>query len=702
MQKPDQTLDASAPRCTYSPRANPDTEHQSQPGSRTEDPQREVPPLGTRVDDEDDAVTCEGCGQQGDLWRPFPCQHAYHGQCLMELGRAVATCPACVPQDQTVAARWGHEHPTGRPTEAGGPDVVCTVAWAATLGAMSAQARQEWMAHPEWGTPVGVVDATIRRHLQQLLDRLCVRFLVQTDNPAQRQLQVFRCLLAQPSLPRQCLESNLPDLDWGRAWQLLREPDPQGRESGTGWATALLGGGVPEGAAEPAQDRIMQTQDPAPDPTTEAAHLTGTQRQGRQFRHGVPAGYRGQQGDTDWTTHLPQLGQLDIYDVLLRPFRPIRHIPRRCVRMVGNIVRETTFLATSGDHHSRELGARLWILLPRMLLASTKADRQNTGGGTEYTHQGVHIRQEVERRLAKFLAGEWLDLLPTTAPLNTPSTEPPDDRTQATECIKNVQMGLLARGMACLNSAPLAPADHTALEATKLTLRAHTDRPPNPDLGIPFRPRILEVPEAMVADLIRRSKMGVSPGIVGWRNEHFKALATMPHVLTGLTRIVAVVAGGVTPHTLLDAVLLDKVTPLLKDLGASEDTGNPRPRKVRPIEGKDTLRKLNTRVAYEMEKKEITQALRPYQMAVGVPGGAEVMSKAAQAAADTFDLAIIKIDGTSAFNLQNRKVAFRAMYQVAPLTATAQGQFYQKTSEKYYPRRRPLSVCLCKHRLGTR
>ena len=58
------------------------------------------------------------------------------------------------------------------------------------------------------------------------------------------------------------------------------------------------------------------------------------------------------------------------------------------------------------------------------------------------------------------------------------------------------------------------------------------------------------------------------------------------------------------------------------------------------------------------------------------------MSKAAQAAADLYDLAIIKIDGTSAFNLQHRNVAFRAMQEVAPLTATALGQFYQRTSEK--------------------
>ena len=259
-----------------------------------------------------------------------------------------------------------------------------------------------------------------------------------------------------------------------------------------------------------------------------------------------------------------------------------------------------------------------------MLLASGKPDTSlpNDGAqGGRQVHQGVHIRREVERRLAKFMAGEWDQLLPLCVPHKTPSDEPPDPGMQAAECIRNVRMGLISRCMASLNSAPLAPADDVTFEATKQTLRAHATWPPDPDLGIRLQPRVLEVQEALVADLIRRSKLGVSPGIIGWRNGHLKTLAAMPHVLTGLTRLVAAVAGGSTPPTLLRAMLLDRVTPLLKDLGAPQGTENPRPRKVRPIEGKDTIRKLSTRVAYEMEKRDITQALRPYQMAVGVPGG---------------------------------------------------------------------------------
>ncbi len=648
----------------------------------TDHNQERAPAQSDRTGEAGEEDKCEGCGEPGNLWRRFPCRHAYHRHCLTELGPDHDSCPACHSGDGGPTNGWEDVSPTGQPSDPGGPDVVCTAAWAAALGAMSTQTRQAWLTHENWGVPVGVVEATIRRHLHTLLGDLCSRFHIREDQPAQRQLRLFRYLLGRAGLPRRCLEGNLSDLDWERAWQLLRDPSVQANRNNTDWATALLGTGTArEGRDEP-QDGAMASQRPAPDPRAESARLTASQRHGRQYRHGVPAGYRGQRQDTDWSSYVTQLSGLDLHAVLLRPFRPIRHIPRRCLPMIGNIVRETAFMATSGSEQNRELGARLWALLPRMLLASAKTDTSTSKGDSGPTHQGVQIRQEVERRLAKFLAGEWLDLLPPTRPLSTPSTDPPDGPAQAAECIKNVQMGLLARGMACLNSAPIAPADEVTFEATKNTLRAHAERPPDPDLGISLRPHVLEVQEAMVADLIRRSKMGVSPGIVGWRNEHFKALATMPHVLTGLTRMVAVVAGGYTPRSLLNVMLLDKVTPLLKDIGAPEGSENPRPRKVRPIEGKDTLRKLSTRVAYEMEKDDVAQALRPYQMAVGVPGGAEVMSKAAQAAADAFDLAIIKIDGTSAFNLQDRRVAFQAMHRVAPLTATALGQFYQKTSEK--------------------
>ena len=45
-------------------------------------------------------------------------------------------------------------------------------------------------------------------------------------------------------------------------------------------------------------------------------------------------------------------------------------------------------------------------------------------------------------------------------------------------------------------------------------------------------------------------------------------------------------------------------------------------------------------------------------------------------------ICLIKIDGTSAFNLQKRPVAFQAMYRAAPHTATALAQFYQYASLK--------------------
>ena len=107
--------------------------------------------------------------------------------------------------------------------------MVCTAAWAAILGVMSAHTRRAWLTHPDWGAPVGVVESVIRRHYQSLLDALCARFLIHTDHPTRRQQQLFLHLLGDPGLPRQVLESNLPGMDWEKS-----VADPPGpRDPGT-------------------------------------------------------------------------------------------------------------------------------------------------------------------------------------------------------------------------------------------------------------------------------------------------------------------------------------------------------------------------------------------------------------------------------------------------------------------------------------
>ena len=217
---------------------------------------------------------CVECGESGNLWRRFPCRHAYHHHCLAELSTDHDSCPMCHSGGGGPTNGWENAQPTGQPSDPGGSDVVCTAAWAAALGAMGTQTRQAWMTHESWGVPVGVVEATIRRHLQTLLNDLYSRFHIREDQPAQRQLRLFRHLLGQAGLPRRCLEDNLSELDWERAWQLLLDPPGQTNSSNADWATVLLSPATAgEGRNEP-QGGAMASQRPAPDPRAESARLT--------------------------------------------------------------------------------------------------------------------------------------------------------------------------------------------------------------------------------------------------------------------------------------------------------------------------------------------------------------------------------------------------------------------------------------------
>eukprot|EP00969_Alexandrium_andersonii_P200600 8862125-Alexandrium_andersonii.AAC.1 len=79
---------------------------------------------------------------------------------------------------------------------------------------------------------------------------------------------------------------------------------------------------------------------------------------------------------------------------------------------------------------------------------------------------------------------------------------------------------------------------------------------------------------------------------------------------------------------------------------------------------------------HEADKKTIGQAFRPRQFAVGVSSGAEALAKAAQTLADAKGFAVARLDGKSAFNLQDRAIALGRLDQAPPGLANALAQFY--------------------------
>ena len=112
----------------------------------------------------------------------------------------------------------------------------------------------------------------------------------------------------------------------------------------------------------------LDTQRPAQPRTAHTIH----------HRHGTPAGNKSR--PTVWRSKVHELHTLQYLEkVLLRPFRPIRFIPRRCIPAIASIVREICFMTTSADTTTMEQGAILWVLLPRMLLAAVVSDSAEPG-----------------------------------------------------------------------------------------------------------------------------------------------------------------------------------------------------------------------------------------------------------------------------------------------------------------------------------
>eukprot|EP00969_Alexandrium_andersonii_P325038 14362240-Alexandrium_andersonii.AAC.1 len=73
----------------------------------------------------------------------------------------------------------------------------------------------------------------------------------------------------------------------------------------------------------------------------------------------------------------------------------------------------------------------------------------------------------------------------------------------------------------------------------------------------------------------------------------------------------------------------------------------------------------------EADKRDISDAFRPRQFAVGVQSGAEALAKAAQALADAEGFAIARLDGKSAFNFQDRSTSLNRLGQASPAPANA-------------------------------
>ena len=191
------------------------------------------------------------------------------------------------------------------------------------------------------------------------------------------------------------------------------------------------------------------------------------------------------------------------------------------------------------------------------------------------------------------------------------------------------------------------------------------------------RRRYVPIEGPALATTVRGLKNGISPGLLGWRNEFLKLFLRNPHHQEALRALVHAIAEARAPPGLTEAITWAKVTPARKP-GHTEANV-----KVRPLESADSLRKLATSMVIQSEKAAIEVAFSEHQFAVGGAGGPEALAKVAQYASDAWGLAVIRLDGTSAFNAQNRATALGRLAEVAPCLANLMSSFYGRPSQRW-------------------
>ncbi len=89
---------------------------------------------------------------------------------------------------------------------------------------------------------------------------------------------------------------------------------------------------------------------------------------------------------------------------------------------------------------------------------------------------------------------------------------------------------------------------------------------------------------------------------------------------------------------------------------------------------------MSRKVESKSNKDNFQEDLAPEQHSIGLPAGAEILAKSAQAHAERTGFAVIKVDGTSAFNRQRRRRAFAAIHECRPELVRFAAQFYDGRS----------------------
>ena len=300
------------------------------------------------------------------------------------------------------------------------------------------------------------------------------------------------------------------------------------------------------------------------------------------------------------------------------------------------------------DEWQRSRSAGSWMLLlltPRLLLTPTRS-------------KGAEGRQELTRRLERFLAGDWVALLEETTrndgaqprPGRTNHSDDADDsRARKLEAAcKCVRLNEVSRARQLLTITGLAPGNET----TRQQLTDPAKRPPTLTRLIPAEMLSDVPPSAFQLDLdklketLSTARKGRAADLFGTRLEHLRVLLDSGH-WDAFAAMAKAFTNADVPPSVLELMRQGRMTALKKRDG-----------RARGIVTGCAFRRLVSKAVAKQCAGLFRDATAPFQFALQTRAGLDAVALSIRAMCDADpDLVVLSLDGIGAFD-HVRRAAF--------------------------------------------
>ena len=380
-------------------------------------------------------------------------------------------------------------------------------------------------------------------------------------------------------------------------------------------------------------------------------------------------------------------------EISLAAIRTIEHVPTEIAstveteyrRLVANVVLynrpdawEDGTMQDDAVQASRARAKTAWLelwMFPKTCLMEPQK------GGSGHRRQRRMICT-LQNRLERWQAGERSSLWEEARTehqdrMGQSSTKKRSDKDiekgKQQQALKYAAMGMPAKAVRSLTSIGMAPADaHT--EATMRAKFPAREALPA-DYELDSAPQSNEVTGEAVRNAVASMARGTAAGPSGLRPDVIKQMlekGSSSNTLGVMTLFVNLLLDGRAPRAVAPWLagaagyaFQKRAKRTAQDEGATEGRLG-----VRPVCCGEAWRRIACKAILSTEKETIAQFLAPWQLAVGVKGGAEAAVHAAREwATDNKEdpqAVILDFDETNAYNMVHRTVFLKRMHAVCP------------------------------------